>query len=171
MKYLYALLLAFSVSHSALADTPSPASIEKLLSVTQSDKIMDQVFANMDGLMKNMVSQTVRQNKMTEEGRKIMDNFMARTIRIMKDELSWEKTKPIYVQVYSENFTQKEVDDLLAFYDTPTGKALIQKMPVVMHKSMELTQARIGPMIQRMQEEMKQAAAEIKAAQQTEGSK
>lgn len=169
MKTLFALLLAFSISGSAFAETPSAASIEKLLAVTQSDKIMDQVFANLDGFMKNMVNQSMQQNKMNEEGRKIMDNFMARTVKVMKEELSWEKTKPIYVQVYSENFTQKEVDDLLTFYATPTGQALIEKTPVVMQKSMELTQSRIGPMMQRMQKEMREAVAEVKATQKTDG--
>ncbi len=169
MKYLIAIVAALSFSHSAWAQAPSPASIEKLLAVTQSDKIIDQVFANLDGFMQNMVNQTVQQNQMNEEGRQIMDNFMKRMVVIMKDELSWEKTKPIYVQVYRENFTQKEVDDLLVFYTTPTGQALIQKMPVVMHKSMELTQARIGPMMQRMQTELRDAVAEVKTAQKKDG--
>ncbi|MDQ7969133.1 MAG: DUF2059 domain-containing protein [Oxalicibacterium faecigallinarum] len=169
MKSLITLLLALTVSGAALAEKPSAESIEKLLIVTDSDKVMDQMFDHLDGFMKNMVNQSVQQNKMNEEGRKVMDNFMARMVKVMREELSWEQTKPIYVQVYSENFTQQEVDDLLTFYATPTGKALIEKMPVVMGKSMELTQARIGPMMQRMQREMRAAVAEVKAAQKADG--
>lgn len=171
MKYFAMFLLVGSLSGTAFAAAPSVASIEKLLTVTQSEKIVDQVFENLDGFMKGVVDQSVKQNGMDEQGRLIMDNFMVRMVKVMKQELSWENTKPIYVQVYGENFTQKEIDDLLIFYATPTGKALIEKMPAVMNKSMELTQARIAPMMQRIQQEMKQAIDEVKAARQNENEK
>lgn len=58
----------------------------------------------------------------------------------MHDEMSWAKMKPQYVRLYVETFDQDEVDGLLAFYATPAGQAMINKMPIVMPKMMGVMQ-------------------------------
>lgn len=165
MKYLIASLLALSLSGPVLAEPPTPASIEKLMVVTHSDRIIDQMFFSMDSMMRNLVNQSVQQNGMSKEGRQVLDNYMGRIMKVMREEMSWAKIKPIYVQVYAETFTQQEIDDMLAFYATPSGQSMIEKMPVVMKKSMALTQSHIAPLMQRMQLELQQAIAEVKAQQ------
>jgi len=47
---------------------------------------------------------------------------------------------------------------LTAFYQTPTGKMLLAKMPLATQRSTALLQQRVTPMFYRMQ----QAAAEMK---------
>ena len=41
------------------------------------------------------------------------------------------------VPVYSKHFTEQEIVDLLNFYNTSTGKKMIDKMPVILQESME----------------------------------
>lgn len=169
MKHLLSLLfvlLASNFTYAAPVDNTlaSVDSIEKLLVVTQTEKVMETMFQNMDSLIKSTMNQSFQKQNMSAEGRKIMDAFMERMILIMKDEMSWERLKPLYIQIYSETFTQEEIDDLLAFYASQTGQAFVEKMPVVMQKTMAHTQARMGPMMQRIQAEMKKTIAEVAAA-------
>lgn len=42
------------------------------------------------------------------------------------------------VPVYSKHFTEHEIVDLLNFYNTSTGKKMIEKMPTVLQESMEV---------------------------------
>lgn len=43
-------------------------------------------------------------------------------------------------QVYMENFTEAEIDQILAFYDTPVGKKMVKVTPQLTKKGMEIGQ-------------------------------
>ena len=42
------------------------------------------------------------------------------------------------IPIYSKHFTEQEIVDLLNFYNTSTGKKMIDKMPVILQESMEI---------------------------------
>ncbi|MDT0644280.1 DUF2059 domain-containing protein [Zunongwangia sp. F363] len=53
-------------------------------------------------------------------------------------------------QVYVENFTEEEIDEILAFYDTPVGKKMVETTPELTKKGMEIGQQwgmKLQPMI------------------------
>ncbi|MCY1384950.1 hypothetical protein D9M69_732630 [compost metagenome] len=87
---------------------------------------------------------------------------------LMKKELSWEVLAPMYVDIYGKSFTEDEVQGMLAFYRTPAGQAVVDKMPVVMQHSMEAMQSRMGSLMPEMQkllaEELESAQAEPETA-------
>ncbi len=74
--------------------------------------------------------------------------------------MDWDKLKPEYAQLYMETFTQEEVDGLLAFYRSPAGRAMIEKMPLLMNKSLQLSQARMQKLMPRIMSTAQQAAEE-----------
>ena len=76
--------------------------------------------------------------------------------------MSWQRMKPLYVQLYQDTFEQDEVDGLLAFYTSPTGQAFLNKMPVVMQKSMALSQSLMQSALPKMTAAMKEALSEAK---------
>lgn len=60
-----------------------------------------------------------------------------------KKELA-ESTSSLYLKmaaVYTESFTEKELDEILAFYDTPVGKKMVAITPELTKKGMEIGQA------------------------------
>ena len=83
----------------------------------------------------------------------------------MREEMTWDKLRRLYVQIYQQSFIQEEIDGLIAFYESPAGVAFVEKMPFVMQKSMSIMQSRMAPMIEKMKAAMKEAIAEPKAAQ------
>jgi hypothetical protein len=72
--------------------------------------------------------------------------------------------RPLYIQIYQESFTQEEIDGLIAFYKSPLGIAFVEKMPLVMQKSMTIMQSRTGPLMEKMKAVIDQAMADAKAA-------
>jgi uncharacterized protein len=168
--HVIALGLALSlVQAPAQAESPSAASLDKLLAVTQAEKLTDSVVQQVNATMRPMMEQALETKTMTAEQReranKFMSSFVEKMNKIMADELSWDRMKAMNLQIYGEAFTQQEVDDLIVFYESPTGKAFVEKMPLVMQKSMTLMQQRMGPMMARIQAAAKQTADEFKSQQ------
>jgi len=57
-----------------------------------------------------------------------------------QEQLSADDLVALVVPVYERNFTQQEIRDLITFYSTPSGQAIIAKMPIVVQESMEIGQ-------------------------------
>ena len=54
--------------------------------------------------------------------------------------------------------------DLLAFYRSPAGVALLEKMPLVTQKSTAITQQRIGPLVEKLKASMAKTVQDAKTA-------
>ena len=159
MLFIASLLFACA-AHAA---PPSDASLENLLVITKVEKLMDGMFAGIDQVMRQSMAAGVKGQQMTPEKQRALENMATRMAALMRDEMSWGKMKPMYLQIYRETFTQEEIDGMIAFYKTPVGVATIDKMPVITQKSMTMMQARMGPMMERMNAEMQKAIADAKA--------
>ena len=116
----------------------------------------------MDEMMKNAMQQALQGQTVTPKQQKIIDDMQTKTVAVLKEELNWESLEPLYIQIYSESFSQEEIDGMLAFYETPAGQALIKKMPVVMQKSMVEMQKRMGTLMQKLQKIQQDALGELK---------
>ncbi len=77
--------------------------------------------------------------------------------------------EPMYVRVYQKSFTQGEVDGMIAFYKTPAGQAVINKMPVVMQNTMNEVQQMMAPAVQRIQRMQQDVIAEMQAEKGKKG--
>ncbi len=167
MKRTFATALTFAAitfAPFALAAPPSAESLEKLLIVTKTDKMIDSMLQNMEGMISGMADKMRPSGEETAEAKTNRDNAMKKILPILKEELSWSKMKSMYVQIYSESFNQEEIDGLIAFYNSAAGIAFVNKMPLVMQKTMALTQERMGPMMQRVEAVMKKEFEETAAA-------
>jgi hypothetical protein len=69
----------------------------------------------------------------------------------------------MYMRVYHESFTQSEIDGIIKFYKTPAGKAMINKLPLVMQNVMNEMQEMIKPMQSKMMQIQREAIEQIKA--------
>jgi uncharacterized protein len=154
-------LAVLTISISTPAAPPSDQSINQLLQLTKVDKLVDSVFAQMDGVMKSAMQQATKGKPLSAEEQAIMDKQQTKMIGIMKDELSWDKMKDLYVQVYRETFTQEEIDGLIAFYKTPTGQAFVNKQPELMKRTMTIMQQRMAPMMQKIQKMSEETVSEL----------
>ena len=47
------------------------------------------------------------------------------------------------VKLYTTNFSEQELKDLVKFYQSPLGKKVLEKMPAVTQQSAQLTQQKL----------------------------
>jgi hypothetical protein len=154
---------------SSAENTPSEASIKQLLELAQVHKLLDGLFGQMDSYMKEAMQQATQGQHITPDVERDIERREAEIMAGLKEILDWNKLEPVYVRVYQKSFTQSEVDGLIAFYKTPAGQALINKMPVVMQNTMNEMQELMKPMLQRMQRMQQEVVAEIQAQKQKNG--
>lgn len=159
-----ALIVLLFWSMAAMAAPPSDGSLKQLLAVTQARKLLDGMRAQFDSLMNNAIQQELKGKTPTAKQQQAIANMRKRMVALMQGALAWEKIEPMYLRLYKESFTEEEVAGMLSFYKTPAGQAVINKMPVMMQKTMLELQKMMSGMAPQMQKIQQDFVAELKAA-------
>ena len=141
-------LAALSAAGPVYADEASKAAkIEEMFRITKIDRLQDQVMDQLRGALSNIFDQPGVPAEVKANRKELEDEVWG----IIKKRVSFEKIKADYIRIYSENLTEPEIDSILAFYKTPGGLAMLEKLPILTKKGMEIGTAQmkdVGPEIQ-----------------------
>ena len=96
--------------------------IGRLLTLTNAEAMVNRIFEQ----IKTMTASQLPPGATPEERAKI-EKLQAGVIDLVKTRMSWDKMRPRYVQVYGETFSDEEIDGMLAFYQSPASRAVIEK--------------------------------------------
>jgi len=161
---LMILFLSLMVATAAVAAPASEKTIKEVLAVSQVQKITDNMISQINTQMNLIIQQSLNGKTPTEKQQKTISKMRDRMIAVLKKELAWKKLEPMYIRLYKETFTEEEVAGMLNFYKTPSGKALINKMPVLMQKSMLESQKLVAASIPEFKKIREDFDAEMKAS-------
>jgi hypothetical protein len=138
----------------ALADQTSKiAKIEEMFQLLNMDRMQKQVFEQMKSAALAQTSSLSPES--SARAKEMQDKIFA----LVAERMSWDKMKPAYIKLYDETFTEEELTGIVDFYKSPGGRAMVDKMPQLMSKSMALAQSQMGDTtaeIQRIVSEGKQ---------------
>lgn len=73
------------------------------------------------------------------------------------EELAWSKMEPDMKRVYCETYTEADMRTLITLYESPAGRILVKKMPELMQRSQDVTQARMKDATPRLMQRMQAA--------------
>ena len=99
--------------------------------------------------------------ELTEEQRPIFERHMERTMEVMQEEMGWEKWEPHMVDIYVNVYTEEEIREIIAFYRSPAGQALLDGMPQAMEQTMLVTQQMMQDFMPRLQELQDELIADL----------
>lgn len=158
LSFLTCLLLA----DPCLAEESQPtsgaeAAAIELMEITNSREILDQTMGQIEAMMQQQLATM----DLSPEARTAQARVVRESMEWMEEVMSWDKMQQAYVEIYVEVFTEEELRELVAFYQTPIGQKMIEKMPALMQKSMEVTMEMIQEQMPELQRRMEQALAEI----------
>ncbi len=57
--------------------------------------------------------------------------------------MSWDSMKDDMIKIYTDAFSEQELKELTDFYKSPIGKKVLEKMPEIMGKGMQLGVSRV----------------------------
>ena len=161
LRRIICLVVAVTLG-SLPASAASSDSIERLLDLTKVQQIYATYGEQLDGFLKTTLKQAFAENQMGEVTDAFVNAYASKIAQELKKEMSWDKLKGQYIKLYSDIFTQEEIDAQLAFYDSPAGRSIIEKIPVLTQKSMALGQQTMAPMMQRLQQLVAESLEEAK---------
>lgn len=162
LKVLTFSLIFFSMS--AMAAPASDASIKELLEITHVKRILNNITSQMDAMMSNSINQALQGNKPNKKQQQAIDKMQKNMAAAMKSELTWEKLEPMYIRLYKDSFTEKEVSGMLDFYKSPAGQAVINKMPVLMQHTMVEMRKIMSGLAPKMRDIQKEFIDDMQAA-------
>src|SRR5258708_11142330 len=132
----------------AFADQASKsAKIEQLLAAMN----IEQQQKEMLGQMQQLVTSQVKSQMPSEAAAAKIEDLQKKMFALIGEETSWQKMKPVFVQVYSDTYTEPEIDGILAFYKSPAGRAMVDKQPTLTSKMMTSMQAQMGEIMTKIQ--------------------
>jgi len=158
MKSFSLTLLGLLVALPLQAQEPRPsaASVRELIAVMDAQKMTDGMFTQLDSAMQAGMQQALVGLTLNADQQKILDDMRTKWVTLFKAELAWTTFEPMLIDIYQQSFTDQEVNGMLQFYKSPSGKAVIAKMPAVMQSSLQAAQARLAslmPKLKQLQEE------------------
>ena len=118
----------------AKAGPPSVAALKAAEEMLEASGMGAQFEKNI-GAMINQYSASVPADK--------RDKFVSVMKKFLNKYCSWPSLKQDIINMYAREFSESELKQLAAFYRTPLGIKLNQKMPVLMQKSMTIGQERV----------------------------
>jgi hypothetical protein len=149
-----ALLASLLGVAPTLAQTPPPEATSAARELIVAMKATDQFKAILPLIMQNLKPAIV-QNRPDVE--KDFDAITPAMIDMAMSKLP--ALTELMAQVYARNFTTAELNDLMAFYKTPTGQKLLQSMPVITQQSLaagqQFAQTIVTDLQKQIVEEMK----------------
>jgi hypothetical protein len=146
------------------AEPARPETIEELLVVSKAQSLIETAHQNINQTTLTQLDQALAKDGSNAEERRVyLEGFSRKLAQIMREELNWGLLKPMFMRIYSESLTQEELEGMVAFYKTPAGQAMVNKMPRVMQATMGEMQQRIGPMVEKVTAAAQETLAEAKA--------
>lgn len=162
-KLLLCLALAFSAP--VFADVPTDASLKELFAVSDVQASMDQALGQMDSYMQAGIKEGLQGKEITPDMQQKINNNSKKIAQIFKEEMSWDKMEPLFLQIYRKSFSQSDVDGMVQFYKTPAGQSVVKKMPLVMQNSMEVMQQRMAVIMPKIVQATQQTMQEMQPKQ------
>lgn len=147
------------VAVSATLTPAKKALILELLKMTDADKQVEMIlnqltlshqrrypilFAQAVNAAPNLSEEKKKELIASAQEQSTRSSERLRQLFVQKIDLS-KVMQEVALQVYDKNFTESEMQDIITFYKTPTGKKTLQALPAVMSESMEMTTALISP--------------------------
>ncbi len=139
-----------------LAEAPAtPSKVEKsksydeaykLLKVMNLEKSYAETLDQMMQAQSRMLPAELQNDKAKmEQYTKVVNDFINKYV-------GWDKMKDDMAKMYTKHYTASELQDLSKFYATETGKKTIKVMPQIAAESMQISQGKIMPHMQELQE-------------------
>jgi hypothetical protein len=142
------LLIVLILATTSCADNASHrASAEEFLLAMKTDKMMKPVMKEMENMMVNVS----KQMGIPEEESDLLNRHMSRMLKLIEDEFGWDKIKDDFITAYQETYTEDELRTFTAFFKSPAGQIYTDKMPLLMKKTMEITQKNMPAIMEKMQ--------------------
>lgn len=164
---LIVFLAGPAFAQSAKVDPATDAAVRKLFVSTNYRTVMLNAMAQMTKSMPAMIRASVtrsieadtrlnnvQQKQAMMEAEMMMPKVMAAADRVLTDPALIDEMIDEMIPLYARTYTVGELEQVSAFYASPTGKKTLETMPQMMAAGMEIGQRIVTPRLQKVMAEV-----------------
>ena len=141
-KLLLLTILAISFTISAVAQDKA-ADLKKLFELMQTEKMIDAMMDNMIPALKQQASGQIQGDDAKEKFEKYIEFLMEESKKLSKMLVNEEM-----ISIYDRHFSGEEIKDLIKFFESPTGKKMLEKTPEITKDLMDSMMTKYMPEFQ-----------------------
>ena len=156
------LILAFTFSAAARADDASHrAKAQEMMTLLQTRHMVEQIAENIKKQIVEAGDSVAGATPTPEQKAKVAD-FEKQADQIIDAQLGWDVMKANFTDIYVKNFTEEQLDAIIAFYKSPAGIALLANMPTVNTQVTKFGTSQMGtlqPQLKALFEDLRKSAS------------
>jgi uncharacterized protein len=140
-RILLVVGIVFVISWTCIAQTSaedapaSKADVERYFQIIKSHDMMKKMAATMTQSMHQLMHEQYLQHK--DELPADYESKMTATMDDMFTNMPMDEMMQAMIPAYQKHLTKGDIDNLVAFYSTPTGEKLMRELPTIMAESMQ----------------------------------
>jgi len=157
MRPTLVLLVSLLIPIAASAEPASEASVRQLLEVTGARKLIEGIKDQTESRIRESIRMASQGRTLSVRQQAAVDHYVEGATSIVGAEIAWEKLEPMQIRLYRETFSEDEVNGMIDIYATPTGQALLRKMPTLLNRVMEEMQritSAMQPKLQKLEQDV-----------------
>ena len=163
MKFIATIMIvlaSFGTCINVWADNQSKqAKIVELLEILDADAMATAMDQQIDAMMRNMEQEM----GITADEKVVFDKHSSAMAATMREAVQWGKIDPVIKDIYARLFSEEELTDMIAFYKTKSGQAMLKKMPSATQRSFDLAQSMLEQSMPTIRESALALDKELKA--------
>lgn len=147
-KIFITSVLMACVSLSAYATPAKPATVQQLITETKMEQLIEQTLQQMKPIADQQILQEAKNTLGTQQLNAQQLNIVKQMQQLSWEQINlsnnWKSIQDLMVKVYQKHFTEEELQATLKFYQSPEGRSMMQKMPIMMQDVMQNIQSNVG---------------------------
>ncbi len=152
-RIVVALFFLLPLTPLAHADDASKRTkVQELFTLLHVDRVSTQIMDNLGRQMQGLSAHQFGATP-TPAQQKQFDEFQIRVNGLVQQTIGWKMIEPDFIKLYSDTYTEPEIDSFISFYKSPAGQTMLTKAPELANKSLTLTQqhmSTIEPQLRQM---------------------
>ena len=153
------LALSVALISARAQENTKTAKIEELLQLTNAEAMSQQMY----GQIRTMTTRQIDTMGGSEEAKAAAAQTIDKVMSQLQERLSWSRMKPEFIRLYDEVYSDEEITGILAFYKSAAGQAFVKKMPILITKSMEISQRQMADLMPELQRIVKEGTQKTKS--------
>lgn len=133
------------------------ADAERFLKLARADRLTLPVYAQ----VQQMFAQRFAEAGAPAEQQALLERYQAQANAELDRVIGWEQLKGDLIAVYTDTFSEEELRQLLAFYQSPVGQKVLQNMPQLTAESARLTQQRLEAAVPKVNQLLSELGSEL----------
>lgn len=157
LRVLFTCLL-LTASGPVLADAASHAAAAKrFLELSRADTLA--VPAHLQ--VRQMFAQRFAEAGAGAAQQAILERYQAQAAAAIEKAVGRDRLQPELISLYTDAFSEAELQEVLAFYQTPVGRKVLEQMPQLMAHAGQLTQERLQQAVPEVNRLLGEMSAEL----------